>query len=108
MNVLASQTANSLRHEPGRWTRGRFEAVRDDGLSVWLSNGYYGLDISQNKDARSAFGRATLYGGVTVLSTFFGWATPWRRAVLSAAKTLPLLEWDEFYDRAYRGAEWSA
>jgi len=78
MRKIAQDTAVSLREEPKRWEIGEFRATRDDGLTVWIANGYFGLSITPPNGPE--------YGGVSFTSVFFGWATPWRRAVMSAVR----------------------
>lgn len=69
---------DSLRREPDKWTRTRFQLENAElGASVWVCNGYYGLGVSI--DGRE------IAGGVTGLSTFFGRFIPWRRKIGGAA-----------------------
>lgn len=70
----------ALREHPEDWRWDGYDLVNSRiGAKVWLANSYYGLTIKAP---------GFRYGGVTMLSSFFGWATPWRRRVMSAAQAI--------------------
>lgn len=76
MDALPAHTINSIRNEPERWKFDAYEGVRDDGLTVWVANGHYGLHIRPPNGIE--------YGGVTFMSSFFGPFIPWRRQLRKA------------------------
>ena len=76
--TIADQIIRSLRDDPEQWEFDDFEARHPSGLSVWIANGHYGLNLK--------FEGMVIYGGVTALSWLFGWAMPTRRRLLSAVR----------------------
>lgn len=72
----------AMRARPEDWKWNGYDLTNDRiGVEVWLANGYYGLAVKAP---------GFRYGGVTFMSPFFGWATPWRRRVMAAAQEIVL------------------
>lgn len=95
---------HSLKNRPADWevgTLGYWLRNKGLGVEVWGANQRYGLTITTNLgNFREKI------GGVTLFSLFFGWATPWRRAVYSAALVVLAHKspWPDVIERARRVA----
>lgn len=76
INQLADWAVGSLAMEPEAWSFDVFRAKHTSGVTVWIANGSYGLDIRDE---------GIEIGGVTPFSILFGWAT-WRGRVYRAAR----------------------
>lgn len=79
VHQLAGWCINSIISEPENWRITKYEAIHKNGLSIWIANKYYGISIELGGEK---------VGGVSGLSTFFGWAVPWRRHLYEAAMSL--------------------
>src|SRR5690242_19595313 len=82
---IARELANSMQTEPGKWKpyyigeRPYKVTHSQTGVEVWMANAHYGLSIG--------LGDIEI-GGLTALSAFLGWATPWRRELLAEARKI--------------------
>lgn len=79
---------NSLQTEPEAWSprfiEDKLYYVRHRcGVTVWTANGYDSLCIYPDEYLS---GRRV--GGLTLLSMFLGWATPWRRKLMKSARAV--------------------
>lgn len=70
----------SINDHPEEWAASRYQVTHRSGVSVWIGNSHYGVDISVDG--------AKVLGGVTAASSFFGALIPWRRKILRAARML--------------------
>lgn len=95
---LARMIAKDIADNPQDWEADRFAVENNKlGYRVWIANGHYGIDVvrfvyldqdSSKSDLPSYFSSPKSFkviGGVTMLSTFFGWLIPWRRIAYKAA-----------------------
>lgn len=79
--------AASLEQHPEQWTRDIYVAQHTSGIYVWIGNGFFGLSVGSSEPGRWL--KDDFLGGVTFVSSFFGWATPWRRRLYRLAHTIP-------------------
>lgn len=78
---LIDAVVRSLENDDG-WILDKYEAThRQSGTVIWIASGMWGLEIEVG---------GLPWGGVTALSTFFGWAIPWRRRLLAAVRVAAL------------------
>lgn len=75
---LLEVVISSLRTDPKAW-KFRNCAASNEKLraEIWMENRYYGTELKVG---------SCKYGGVTFISSFFGWISPWRRRLIKAAE----------------------
>lgn len=79
LDELVDLIVENAAGSPEEWRVNDFQADHiPSGVSIWLANSYFGVAIQ----ARGI----NKIGGVTLWSSFFGWATPWRRRLFNAFK----------------------
>jgi len=83
--TILRDTIQSLRQEPARWQTDAYgcEITRDDGLTVWIGNGAYGMHISAQPLA--PLDGPVLWGDVTMLSSV-GLSIPHWRLLLACKR----------------------
>lgn len=78
LNQLSKTIVADMKANPDQWDFTEYAATNENrGVTVWMANGLYGMDISLLKDRYSS-NRDNHIGGVTYLSALFGWTIPWR------------------------------
>lgn len=86
-----NRIVDSLKGDAIGWTFNGFEAThRASGVSVWVANSYYGVHINVG---------GIKFGGVTAMSSFFGYLIPWRRRVLNAVRSAAYRRGDKALSR---------
>ena len=66
----------SLEGDAPGWTFDAYRARHVSGLSVWIANGLFALEVEG----------AGRFGGMNPLTIFFGWLIPWRVRLLGAIR----------------------
>lgn len=77
-NSILDYFEEDMKARPTKWRADGFSCRNDLGDEIWTANGFYGVHLRVNGSGE--------IGGVTMTSSIFGWATPWRRRALRLAR----------------------